>query len=71
MVRKVLVKGMELPKSAGIFCEKCVEEKMSHKLFKPMGDIHSTRRLDRVHSDMCVPMPTDSIEGKSIFCYVH
>lgn len=67
MVRKVLVKGMELPKSAGIFCEKCVEEKMSQII----GDIHSTRRLDRVHSDMCVPMPTDSIEGKSIFCHVH
>ena len=68
MVSQNLVKGMELPKSAGIsFCEKCVEEKMSCKPFKPVGDICSTRRLERVHSDVCGPMPTDSIGGNQYF----
>ena len=68
MVSHDLVKGMELPKSAAIsFCEKCVEEKMSRKPFKPVGDIRSTRRLERVHSDVCGPMPTDSIGGSRYF----
>lgn len=65
MVNQDLVKGMEIPKSAGIsFCEKCVEGKMSRKPFNSLGEIRSTRRLQCVHSDVCGPMPTESIGGR-------
>ena len=68
MVRRELVKGVEIPKSMGIsFCEKCVEGKMSRKTFKSVGEIHWTRRLQRVHSDVCGPMPTGSIGGRRYF----
>ena len=68
MVSEKLVKGVEIPKSKGIsFCEKCVERKMSRKTFKSVGEIRSTRRLQRVHSDVCGPMPTGSIGGRRYF----
>jgi len=64
MIVHNLVKGVQIPKSTGIsFCEKCVEGKMSRKSFKSVGEIYSTRRLQHVHSDICGPMPTDSIGG--------
>ena len=68
MVSQKLVKGVEIPKSKGIsFCEKCVERKMSRKTFKSVGEIRLTRRLQRVHSDVCGPMPTGSIGGRRYF----
>ena len=68
MISQDMVKGIELSKSAELsFCEKCVEGKISRKGFKPSGKIHSTRKLQRVHSDVCGPMPTDSIGGKRYF----
>ena len=68
MTNHGLVKGMEIPKSAGLsFCEECVESKMSRKPFKSIGEIRSVRKLQCVHSDVCGPMPTDSIGGKKYF----
>ena len=56
MVSQELAKGMEIPMSMEIsFCEKCVERKVSRKTFKSVGEIHSMRRLQRVHSDVCGP----------------
>ena len=56
---------MELPKSTALsFCEECVEGKMSRKPFKSTGEIRS---VQCVHSDVCGPMPTDSIGGTKYF----
>ena len=73
MVNHELVKWVEIPKSTGIsFCEKCVEGKMFRKPFKSVGEIHSTRKLQYVHSDVCGPMPMDSIGGKRYFVtFIH
>ena len=68
MVSQKLVRGMNIPKSAEVtFCEKCVEEKMARKPFIPHGRIRSKRPLQRVHSDVCGPMPTNSLGGKKYF----
>ena len=68
MVSGDLVKDVDIPKSMGIsFCEKCVEGKMSRKPFNSVGEICSTRRLQRVHSDVCRPIPADSIGGRRYF----
>ncbi len=51
MVSQDMVKGIELSKFAELsFCEKCVDGKMSRKSFKPSGEIHSTRKFQRVHT---------------------
>lgn len=68
MVSQKLVRGVSIPKSAEVsFCERCVEEKMARKPFKPHGKIRSKRPLQRVHSDVCGPMPTNSLGGKRYF----
>ena len=40
---------------------------MHRKPFKPVGEIRSKRKLQCVHSDVCGPMPTESIGGKKYF----
>ena len=68
MVSQDLVKGVKIPKSTRIsFCEKCVEGKMSKQPYKPVAEIHSVRRLQCVHSDVCGPMSTKSIGGSRYF----
>ena len=63
-----IVKGVRVSKSPDIsFCESCVQGKMQRKPFKPMGEIRSTRKLERIHSDVCGPMPTESFGGKKYF----
>ena len=63
-----LVKGMKIPKSSSVsFCEECVEMKMFKKLYKPLGEIRSTRKFQCVHSDVCGPMSTESIGEKRYF----
>ena len=64
MVSKELVEGVTVSKSAKFsFCEGCVEGKMHRKPFKPVGEILSKRKLQCVHSDVCGPMPKESIGG--------
>ena len=68
MMSKEMVRGMKIPKSAQlIFCEGCVGGKMKRKPFQVVGEIRSTRRLEWVHSDVCVPMPVKSLGRKRYF----
>ena len=46
------------------FCEGCVQGKATKHKLKPLGEIRSTRRLEKVHSDVCGPMQTASNSGK-------
>ena len=46
------------------FCEGCVQGKETKHKPKPLGEIRSTRRLEKVHSDVCGPMQTASNSGK-------
>ena len=55
---------------AGRRTGRALTEKTSRKPFKSVGEIHSMRRLQRVHSDVCGPMPTDSIGGRRYFVTV-
>ena len=50
-------------------CEDCVKGKMSRQPYQSVGEIRSIRKLQRVHSDACKPMPTDvvSIGGRRYF----
>ena len=67
-VEKGLIKGVDFSKTGSLdFCEGCVEGNMSHKPFKPVGGIRSTRKLQVVHSDVCGPMPVQSFAGKRYF----
>ena len=68
MASQNLVKGINIPKSTRIsFCEKCVEGKMSKKPFRSVGEIRSVTKLQCIHSDVCGPMPTQSIAGNKYF----
>ena len=67
-VKKCHIEGIDLSDSDGLdFCEGCAEGKMSRQPFKPVGVIKSTRKLKLVHSDICGPMPTESLNGKRYF----
>jgi hypothetical protein len=68
IVTHELVSGVKIPKRVELsFCEGCVEGKMQRKPFKPVGEIRSKRKLQCVHSDVCGPMPTESIGGRKYF----
>ena len=67
IVSSGVVKGVHFSDSSLSFCEKCVEGKMQRKQYKPVGEIYSTRKLERIHSDVCGPMPTESIGGQKYF----
>ena len=67
MVNKGLVSGMKLSKVTQLsFCEGCVEGKMNRSPFHPVG-VRSSRKLQLVHSDVCGPMPTESLGGHRYF----
>ena len=68
MAYKQLALGITLPKQAQLsFCEGCVAGKMTRKPFRSVGEIRSKRKLKLVHSDVCGPMPTESIGGNKYF----
>ena len=68
IVKDGLIRGVKVAKSqAQSFCEGCVKGKMSRKPCKSTGGIHSTRKLQLVHNDVCGPMQTESIGGKRYF----
>lgn len=49
-----LVEGMEFPAEEEVpSCEGCVEGKLAKKPFKPIGKIHSERRMQFIYSDVC------------------
>ena len=62
LARNDLVIGAKIPHTVKLkFRQDCVEGKMHRVPFKSVGEIHSSRKLELVHSDVCVPMPTESI----------
>lgn len=68
MISKEMVRGMKVMKTAELsFCEGCVQGKMKRKPFESVGEIRSTRRLQRVHSDVCGPMSVESIGRQKYF----
>ena len=66
IVQKKLATGMRFSKASKLsLYEGCVEG--NHRApFKPVGEIRLTRKLQLVHSDVCGPMPTESIGGNEI-----
>jgi len=67
MVKDELIKGMKFQKSANLsFCEGCVEGKIHKKPFSLVG-VHSSRKLQLVHSDVCGPIPVESLGGHKYF----
>ena len=65
---KELVRGMTISKNDELsFCKSCIEGKLHRKPFKCVGGIHSTRKLQCIHSDVCGPMPTESLGQKRYF----
>ena len=67
MVDKKLVNGIEIGQDDDLgFCQACVEGKKTREPF-PVGGIHTTERLQLVHSDVCGPMQTTSLGGARYF----
>ena len=63
-----MVKGVKIPKDGVFsFCKECVEGKMARKPFMSVGEVHSVRKLQCVHSDVRRPMPTESIGRRRYF----
>ena len=68
MANKKLATGIRLPKSAKLsFCEACIAGKIKRQPFKSVGEIRSKRKLQLIHSDVCGPMPAESIGGNAYF----
>ena len=62
------VRGINIKKITELsFCEGCLAGKMCRKPFPAVGEIHSTRRLQLVHSEVCGPMRTPSIGAAKYF----
>ena len=67
MVKARVATGIKFQKSSSLsFWEGCIEGKMHRKPFSSMG-VHSLRKLQLVHSDVCTPMPVDSLGGHKYF----
>ena len=68
LASKELMRGVSIPKTDELsFCESCIEDKMQRKPFEPLKEVCSTRKLQCVHSNICGPMPTESLGGKKYF----
>jgi len=66
-----MVKGMRVAKGENLFfCENCVEEKISRQPYQSVGEIRSVRKLQCVHSDVCGPMSTESIDTLSLLLMI-
>ena len=46
------------------FCEGCAKGKQTRSTPKPLGEIRATRRLERIHNDVCGPVNVASLTGK-------
>ena len=65
---KQLATGIQLSRGENLsFCEACIAGKMQRKPFSTIGEIHSMQKLQLIHSDVCGPMPTESIGGNKYF----
>ena len=65
------VQGINIQKMTELsFCEGCLAGKMCRKPFPAVGEIHSMRKLQLVHSDVCSPRHT--LDWRSeVFRYVY
>ena len=64
MASKELITGSDIPGTSKLrFCDACAEGKAHRALFKPVGEIQSTRRLELHHSVVVGPMKTESFGG--------
>ena len=61
--------GVPQARTCGLsnFYEACIAGKKQQKTFPAHRGIGSKRRLQLVHSDICGPMPTESISGNRYF----
>ena len=64
-ISKQLVKEINASKQSS--CHVVKGALNARKSFKPVGDICSTEKLQLVHSNVCGPMPTESISKKKDF----
>ena len=68
LASKELSKGVAILKDDDLsFCDSCIEGKMHRQPFQSSGEVKSTRKLQLVHSDVCGPMPTESLGKKRFF----
>ena len=55
------------PSNIVSFCEGCTLGKIAAILFEPVGEVHATRMLQIVHSDVCGPIMPQSTVGSKYF----
>ena len=61
---KELVNNMKCVKRAiNRDCEACIKGKMTRKPFPKDGNNQTREILERIHSDVCGPMPIESLAG--------
>ena len=75
------LKGMEMLSRLGYLpvlnfsdfsiCEHCICGKHAHSTHKRNLNKKKSEPLDLVHSDVCGPMPVQSMGGGILFHYVH
>ena len=53
------------------FCEGCTLAKSTQKRPKPLGEVRAKRCLEMIHTDVCGPMQTESLNWKRYFvCFI-
>jgi transposase InsO family protein len=68
-VRKMEAYGLKIKScSCSDLCEPCLKGKMTRKSFPKQSENKSTHILDLIVSDVCGPMPVNSISGYRYFC---
>ena len=61
-----MVKGLPIFTEKNPTCESCIPGKHKRTSF-PQSSTQSKQHLDLVHTDLCGPMPTKSIDGSVYF----
>jgi hypothetical protein len=56
--------SLSIPRNEENVCEGCVQGKMRKLLFPTIAEIHSTRPLDLIHSDVLGPITPTTLGGK-------
>lgn len=65
MAASNLIEGLKIVDCGiNVQCETCMEAKSTRLLFPKHSESKSTKSLDLVHTDVCIPMRTASPSGK-------
>lgn len=65
MAASNLIEGLKIVDCGiNVQCETCMEAKSTRLLFPKNSESKSTKSLDLVHTDVCIPMRTASPSGK-------